>query len=312
MTKEDYLLILSMYQYKTGESRFELYRNAAKCYREGKESSIPPFELDNPFVTKEDIKRLKESKDPEIIDYYARSMMQIVSSYKSTVTREEVKTTVEEVMEPTLSRDMIKSMIEEEVEKVSREEIKEVLEEKIEEKKPRIVITSISNKLVNELNGFAVMKEEKTGRIQLYYHDAKTSTLRAKTEMSKEQIQADTGYYVNFEEYIDKMLEEISQQYTDMESITFVREDGIEKDLNEVLEEAFAILRKRGSLRFGKTMSGKELENFKDLVMIKKEKENYNGESLTSGIYVRRDLLTRFFAKYQVKCVIGNEKNSSK
>ena len=115
--------------------------------------------------------------------------------------------------------------------------------------------------------------------------------------------------------HVEAGLRTFDKYYPYPEEIRFIREDGLERSLKEVLEEAFAILRQSGSLRFGKDLAGKEIKTYQDLVDLKLDKtEEYATEPLKVGVYVRRDILTRIFAKYKAKVTMleQEEKQSTK
>ena len=188
-------------------------------------------------------------------------------------------------------------------EELSRGDIISVIDEELD-KKPslRVIITSISKKIADLLNGFAVIKEEKTGRAHLYYHDAKKDSLSNEKVILNNKLDADSGYYVNFQEYIDEILNDIIENSASPEEIHFVREDGVEKTMKEMFEEAFAIARQAGAIRFGKELVGKDIKSYQDLLDLQlNQQEEFGTESLKVGIYVRRDIITRIFAKYKAR-----------
>lgn len=82
MTMEDYFFIRSMYVYKMGITPHELYRKTGELIRSGKESEIPPFEQENPFVTPEDILKIKMSQEQDASEKYAKSIERAIRQYQ--------------------------------------------------------------------------------------------------------------------------------------------------------------------------------------------------------------------------------------
>ena len=340
MERREYVQKLKEYTKEKGLSIYNYYLLYALAVRSDAYYTLPDFELNNPFLTPEDIKKLLESQDPRIVIFYALAMEKVISLQPEELTRDEMKDVVEETLpeEKVIGRDEITEVVNERLDEldtvrspesaidredivdimnaeldrdISRDDIEEVIDENIE-KKPtlKVIITSIGKKIANLLNGFAVIREEKTGRVHLYHHDAKTDTLKGERVYLNDQLKVNSGYYVNFQEYVDQMLDEIISKYPNPESIHFVRDDGEEKTIGEVLEEVFAILMKQGALRFGKGLKGKTITSYQELRNLELEgTETYANEPLRVGVYVRRDVLTRVFARYQAKVTVLEENN---
>lgn len=314
MEKKEYIKKLREYTKRNGMSIADYYFLWSLTIRTKKQFSLPEFELENPFLTAEDYQKLIDTNDQRIVEYYAHVMEKTVelSSQEETLSRKEIEEAIDEEMPKEPTREEITEAIDESFEKdgvVSREEIEEAINEELEdtkeEPKIQVVMTSINGSIADLLNGFAVVRESKTGRAHLYHHDAKKDSLTGEQVFRNNQLKADSGYYVNFEEYIDTILDEIAERYPYPEEIMFVRDDGLERKLSEVVEEAFAIGRQHGAIRFGKNIQGKEINSYSDLVKLHLEshEEPYGEETLRPGIYVRRDILTRIFAKYQAKVI---------
>ena len=348
MERREYVQKLKEFTKEKGLSIYEYYLAYALTVRSNKRFVLPDFELNNPFLTAEDIKKLLECQDPRIVEYYALAMEKVISLQTEELTRQEVVEVVDEKLNETISRKDVEEIIDDKLgETISRQDVKEAVDEKLAEtdvlgrediidvinehldrdltrdgiqevinenmdKQPifKVVITSIGRKIADLLNGFAVVREEKTGRAHLYHHDAKTDSLKGEKVFINNQLKVDSGYYVNYQEYIDQMLDEIVAKYPAPEEIRFVRDDQEERSLNEVLEEAFAILMQQGALRFGKELQGKKITTYKELRSLQLEgTEEYANEPLKVGVYVRRDVLTRIFARYHAKVTVMEEDN---
>ncbi len=253
-------------------------------------------ELGEPQVTRSDIKEAVEEELGE-----------------SQVTRTEIEEVIKEQLgEPQVTRADIEEVVEAQLNQsqVTRTDIEDIINKQLGEKPSlKVVLTSIGRKIADLLNGFAVIKEEKTGRAHLYYHDAKEDSLKGERIILNNKLEANSGYYVNYQEYVDAILNPILEQ--NPEEVSFVREDGEEKALMEVLEEAFAILRQNGAIRFGKELLGKDIRSYQDILDLQlSNSEEFAGEELKTGIYVRRDILTRIFAKYKIKYKVNQIKDN--
>ena len=164
--------------------------------------------------------------------------------------------------------------------------------------------------MANHLDGFVVVREEKTGTVNLYHNDSNTNTLSGKQVYKNNQLTADTGYYVNIEEYAERLLDIIMAVYPTMEDVCFTK-DGETKSFNEAFNEVFKVLRDAKAIRFGKELKGKDINTYEDLVSIPTKKEEYQGKLLQTGMYVRRDILTNLFNEYTVKVTYRDEKEKS-
>jgi len=266
MNKKEYINKVLEYVKENNITVYDYYLEFAKHMRNHDDFTLQPFELQNPFVKGEDINKLLTSTDDKIVEYFAYVMSDTINSSTK---------------------------------KSNREDIIEVLDEELE---PKIKLMSINRKLTDTMNGFAVVKEEKTGRIHLYYHDAETDTLKGEEVYLNNSIQVDSGYYINFEEYVDNLINEIFDKYPNANNISFVRDDGKHRTLSELLEEAYNILRQRGAMRYGEDLFKEQINSFKDLKNINTSyTQDFAGEPLRVGVYVRRDLVTRIFAKFKIK-----------
>lgn len=276
MNKKGYIERLLKYTKENNISLYDYYLRLAKHIRYSDNYKLQDFEKQNPFIKQDDIGLLYTSTDDKVVEYFAKSMTE---------------------------------RIEEKQEKATKEEIEELLDEELSDSK----LVSISRKIADKMNGFAVVREDKTNRVHLYYHDAKTNALTGEEIYLNNSVEADSGYYVNYEDYIDNMLDELMNKYPESNTMTFIRDDGLVRPLREVLEEAYDILRQRGAMRFGQDLFKETINSFADLKKLDtNHTEDYAGEPLRVGVYVRRDLVTRIFDKYKVKVEYIENKNTIK
>lgn len=168
----------------------------------------------------------------------------------------------------------------------------------------RNFVTTIGKKIAKFLNGFAVVKDDEKKKTDVYSYDAKNKQIRDRHTFDSDAVKANTGIYVNFQEYIDRMFESVLEQYPDADVITFVNDEGEEKPFARVVEEAFQLLKEAGSLRFGEELAKKQPQTYQEYFDMNVEGTSKYGESeLQKGIYVRRDLLTEFFNHYYVRAL---------
>ena len=276
MNKKGYIERLLKYTKENNISLYDYYLRLAKHIRYSDNYKLQDFEKQNPFIKQDDIGLLYTSTDDKVVEYFAKSMTERIEGKQ---------------------------------EKTTKEEIEELLDEELSDSK----LVSISRKIADKMNGFAVVREDKTNRVHLYYHDAKTNVLTGEEIYLNNSVEADSGYYVNYEDYIDNMLDELMNKYPESNTMTFIRDDGLVRPLREVLEEAYDILRQRGAMRFGQDLFKETINSFADLKKLDtNHTEDYAGEPLRVGVYVRRDLVTRIFDKYKVKVEYIENKNTIK
>ena len=276
MNKKGYIERLLKYTKENNISLYDYYLRLAKHIRYSDNYKLQDFEKQNPFIKQDDIGLLYTSTDDKVVEYFAKSMTERIEGKQ---------------------------------EKTTKEEIEELLDEELSDSK----LVSISRKIADKMNGFAVVREDKTNRVHLYYHDAKTNSLTGEEIYLNNSVEADSGYYVNYEDYIDNMLDELMNKYPESNTMTFIRDDGLVRPLREVLEEAYDILRQRGAMRFGQDLFKETINSFADLKKLDTNyTEDYAGEPLRVGVYVRRDLVTRIFDKYKVKVEYIENKNTIK
>ena len=285
------------------------------------------------LLTREEIKEVIDEKMDKLEDNLTNSDLSNIVNEKFTevdednklLSRDDIKEVIEEKineLENDLTNNDISSIVNEKFAEVdndediveidneylSRDDIKDVINESYSILGSiGVFFTSVSKKLAKLLNGFAVVKEEEEDKVDLYYHDAEKGELRAKTTYNKEDLDVESGYYVNYQEYVSDMLDSLYDQYPTTTKIDFINEEGVECSLTELLEAVFEVLRDAGSIRFGKDLKGKEINSFQDLQAINTaSQESYNGEMMNTGIYVRRDVLNKVFSKYKAKLTLAD------
>ena len=293
MEKIDYVKKLKSFTEKQGISYHEYFEQFAKRIRSEERLDMYAWEIQNPFLGENDLQTVLYTGDERVVSAYADAMTTTILEF-----------------EKKNQRAMIKEVIEEQIEALSRGEIVEAIEEQFNLVEPKVVEEAMNLETINQMNGFAVMRENKE-TAHLYYFDGETSSLNGETMMTTNAITAGSGYYVNYEEFVNQLLDSLLTKYPTMEEVTFVREDGEVRTKEQILEEAFQILKNRGALRFGTTLDGKELKSFQELVSTEKRKEKYKGYPLQTGLYVRRDYLRRIFSKFKMKITLKKEEEKS-
>ena len=202
-----------------------------------------------------------------------------------------------------LSRKEIEEVVEQQIDPTLKaSEIQEVVNEKIDTPPiKRIAIKSINKNIANYLKGFAVIKEEKTGNVHLYYQNPEEYELIGEKELTTDQLSAKSGYYVNYQEYLDELFQLIEKENPWGEVVSFVDQEENEKSIDEVLEEAFTYLRDYGAFYYGNVIT-RQANTYQELKEINPMiTRSYCFRPLLTGLYVRRDLLIEFFKKYKTK-----------
>lgn len=314
MSTKEYIEQLKKYVQSQGITVYDYYFKYVKTIKSNEKFELPSFELDNPFLKSGDIQRLLMSNEERMPEYYAYTMTQIVEYYDGLLSREDIRDIVEEQLqdEEELSREDIKDIIGEEIDReLSRDDIYSILDEELSSTELVTETRPVDIRIADSLNGFAVIKEKNADRVHLYYHDAETDELTGEQVFTRKGLEADTGYYVNIVEFLDKMLGDLLDDNPNQESVTFSTEEDGEKSFNVALEEAFDTLRKQKAIRFGKELRGKKIESLKELIGLGSTEEDYKGNKLKTGFYVRRDVLKAIFAKYQINVTYREEKEKS-
>ena len=358
MTRKEYISRVKEYVGKSNISLGEYFYQNAKKIRSGKKFQLEDFELENPFVTERDIKKLIEAKDDRIEIFYSNAMLKAIRLCEQKLQEEEeLQRRMYEAMKVKEAEKAKKAMMPlplprkkeetslvprqttamipyekkqeslvpyenatmtketpKDTETLKREDIISVVNDEIEKKsKFGVVLKSISRKLTDILKGFAVIREEKTGRMHYYYHDPKTDILKGNMSFQNAKERIESGYYVNYEEYVESIMNETIEQNPNMTRITMVRDDGRETTFGAVAEEAFQISKKYGIIKLGKELKGKDIKTFEELRKMNLEGEEIvASEKLRKGVYVRRDIISRIFDKHKMRIESKKEEETHK
>ena len=297
MTKTEYVQKLREYTEKAKISIYDYYLSIANQIRSGEKFSLMPFELSNPFTTEDNIQKLLYATDPKVAEYYADIMTKAVSECEVQSRKNMIREGLTEAMDETISKADMKNIIDGLLDK---------------EPKKAIKMTSIHTENMEELNGFTVLREGKEGQVHLFYYDGKNKSLRGEMTMPGNSLRVGSGYYINYEEFMSQMIDELSNKYPNVEEIEFVKGEQV-MTLPMVMEEVYVEARKRGILRFGKALETQELEHYQEVAANPKRVENYNGNPLQTGVYVPRALLADLLSQYKAKLtVIEEEKEPTK
>lgn len=341
MTKEEYFLRLQSFLKANNISAYDYYYTIAHHLRYNNTKLVPAFELVNPFYQPGDLDRLLKCDDERIGQYYARAMAKVMVEYNKTrridqapVQEKPIPKAIRIVptegrKETKLTREDISRIISKKLDElpknITRKDIEEVIDNKFkevnpkqeaqkqekepkQEVKPKYVITSIGERMSADLKGFAIVKEAKAGRINLYYHDPSKTTLSGKRVMPQDALRLDSGYYVNIREYMDKIVDNIITRYPHPERIRFATADDKEVPITAAFEEAYQAAKKAGMIALGREFKQNKVNSFQELLRLEFSSDAvYEGEKMKKGIYVRRDVLDSIFAKYRVKAMINTE-----
>ena len=263
-------------------------------------------------ISREDIRDVLNSKFDELQDSLSRedissAIDEEFDSLKEGISRDDISSVLGEKFDEIngVSRSDIYDVISNEMDalegKVSRDDISSVINEEYSRiSKIGTYISSISRKISRFLNGFTAAKND--NKVILYYHDANRGELRGRREYSADRLKIDSGYYVNYQEYLNSMLDNLMDKFPNMESVSFIDNDDNELTLNELANNAFNVLLKAGTIKFGSSLRGKSINNYQEYKDMNITGEsNYNGEVLKDGIYVRRDILDSIFCKCKAK-----------
>ncbi len=288
MTKTEYIQQLRNYTGEAKISIYDYYLSIANQIRSGKKITLMPFELKNPFTTEDNIKKLLYSDDPKIAEYYADIMTKIVSECETKSRKNAIREQITEALDDSIARADMRSVIDELLEKEPKKVIK---------------MTSIHTENMEDFNGFTVLREGKEGQVHLFYYDGRDKSLKGEMTMPSSSLRVGTGYYINYEEFMSQMIDQLSKKYPNVEEIEFVKGEQV-MTLPMVMEEVYVEARKKGILRFGKALETQALEHYQEVAANPKGVENYNGNPLQTGVYVPRTVLAELLSQYKVKMTV--------
>ena len=304
MTKIEYIKQVKDYCEKSNISVYDYYLRLAKGIRSNEKLTLTSFETRNPFMTSENIYKLIYTEDPRITEYYADIMTRVVDACETEDRKQMIREEVERKMAEDLSRKDIAQMIDEKLEGLTRQDIEGTVNEELAKQPERkVIMTSISTDTTRGFNGFTVIRESKVGEVHLFYFDGKNDMIKGETKMPAQALKVPSGYYINYEEFMEKMLADINEKYPTVEEVKFVKD---EKNITlpALMEEVFVEARKKGALRFGKALETQALEHYQDLAMNQRGVENYQSYPLQTGVYVRRDVLAELLSKYELQVTV--------
>ena len=105
MERREYIQKLKEYTKIQGISIYDYYYNYAKLLRSNDKFVLQLFELRNPFLTSEDIKKLVFSKEDRIEEYFADIMTKLISYQVLLLSKEEIREVIDESLDKTISRE---------------------------------------------------------------------------------------------------------------------------------------------------------------------------------------------------------------
>ena len=307
--EEKYLKALDIFLEENNLTISEYYEILGNTYLTGKTTSLPEFEKENPFLSKNDIKKLLTSKDDKINYYFTTVMTKVIELNKQKELLD--KESQEEVIKEELEKIQLEEQ--ELLDKESQEEvIKEELEKiQLEEEKDWEELP-LNNKKIEELNGFAIVKEPLTNKVTAYSYDSKDKTaLKNGTILETGEINLESGYYININEYLNTIQENIIENIKNPEKIIITKNNNQTLSYDELTEEIFQAIMASNFIYFGKEFE-KEYLNFKDLEnTYQGTTSKYYDLELKKGLYIRKDLIENILNNYKIKFLITKNNNEN-
>jgi len=258
--------------------------------------------IDNNQLTRNDLEDVIDGKFDEVKEELNRQDITDEINNKfdrinDELNRNDIQEVIDDKMddlnEPVLSREDITDVINQEYSKLSR---------------LGIMLTGLSKKISSILNGFAVVREDKAKKTHVYYHDAASDELKGKKTYENDSLKIDSGYYVNYQEYIEKVIDSLLEKYPNMKEVKFINENEEEFDMNQFASLLFDILRASGSIKFGNELYTNKVDTYQDLVNLQLSDDGvYAGEKLRKGMYVRRDVLDHVMSQFKAKVYLNEE-----
>ena len=337
--REAYIRLLMRYINEKGMSLEDYYRLLAVKLRNGDVYSIPRFEGINPFLSEDDIRRLLDEKDERIIDYFANAMTRVIELNLENMNKEETNTNdLDNIPDktnnpsnsnnndgpndnndgPTNNNNPTDFNFEDlsdeddyhDDDSLDLDEM-EYLDDKTNYMSG-IKITYINTDLINHMNGLAVIREPKSGRINIYGYENEDINLSGKKVIEAADSKIESGYYVNLSEYIGILAHGIEDQYGSDSNFAFVDENGEYLNFYDVINNIMATCRLEGALRYGREYKDTSFDSYEELEeQYTGNKGIFKGVELTKGLYVRRDILIDELNKYRVAITKENIDNIS-
>ncbi len=269
--KEDYIRELILYTLDNKISVYDYYHKLGEKYRNSQIVDVTEFEKYNPFLTADDILKLIESDDDNIIDFFAESMNRVI-------------------MHDFNGEDY-------------EDEFLNNFNDNLNEDENIGQVTSINLDLLYSADGFVLVNEKKVGTLSVYGYEANNpDEVKGKTTYENVPGYIESGFYINFMEFE----ENLRNQYNNQE-LSFITVDGEELEYDIVMDAALELSRQNGAIRLGREFKEKEINSVNDLKdLYTGEQASYKGTILNKGMFVSRDILYDFFSRLQVK-VKGHE-----
>lgn len=318
---ETYIRSLLAYIQENEMSLEDYYRSFAIMLRKGDLNSLPSFEQYNPFLNEDDLRRLLDEEDERIVDYFANTMARVIelnlenmNNLNNNQPQNNLNNTIEndddkfnfnnldmrnENPMPNLEDDSL------ELDEMS------YLDDKTNYMSG-IKITYINTDIINHMNGLAVIREPRSGRINIYGYENDDINLAGKKVIENSANTIESGYYVNLSEYIGILAHGIEDQYGNNSNFAFVNEQGDYLNFYDVINNIMATCRNEGALRYGKEYKEANIGSYEELEnQYTGSKGMFKGIELTKGLYVRRDILIDELNKYRVAITKENIDNIS-
>lgn len=264
--KEDYIRELILYTLANKISVYDYYHMLGEKYRNSQIDDVAEFEKYNPFLTADDILKLIESDDENIVGFFAESMNRVIMHNFNGEDYED--------------------------------EFLNNFNDNLNEDENIGQVTSINLDLLYSADGFVLVNEKKVGTLSVYGYEADNpDEVKGKTIYENVPGYIESGFYINFMEFE----ENLRNQYNNKE-LSFITAEGEELEYDIVMDAALELSRQNGAIRLGKEFKEKEINSVNDLKeLYTGEQANYKGTILNKGMFVSRDILYDFFSRLQVK-----------
>ena len=252
-------------------------------------------QLEEETLTRGDIERIIDSRlDAE--DLSRRDIEEVINGRldEDDLTRADI----EEVVNHKLDNDLL-----------SRFDIEGIIEGALEEVNQFTTkIVDLGRKVTSYLKSLVLIKTPKFAT--LYTFDNEKGKIEDKKEYPSDEIKASSGFYVNYEEYLHKMIDMVYNEYPDASLIKFVDSESKEEfSYQQVVESAYLVLKQAGVIVIGDELKNKDLSTYKDFQKYHVEGTVPFGKStIKKGIYVNKDYLNEIFDCYRIKVFVNKEK----
>ena len=318
---ETYIRALLTYIQENEMSLEDYYRSLAIMLRKGDLNSIPSFEQYNPFLNEDDLRRLLDEEDERIVDYFANTMARVIelnlenmNNLNNNQPQNNLNNTLEN-NDDKFNFNNIDMRNENKMPNIEDDSLELDEMSYLDDKTnymSGIKITYINTDIINHMNGLAVIREPRSGRINIYGYENDDINLAGKKVIENSANTIESGYYVNLSEYIGILAHGIEDQYGNNSNFAFVNEKGDYLNFYDVINNIMATCRNEGALRYGKEYKEANIGSYEELEnQYTGSKGVFKGIELTKGLYVRRDILIDELNKYRVAITKENIDNIS-